>query len=330
MTAAHREHVLIIKIGAFGDVVQAEGAYHDIRDHHPEALITIITGSLYKDLLSRCPWIDRVWSDPRSPRWRLDRMLALGRRLRGGRFTMVYDLQGSGRTAFYRRWILAGTPWSGTAPGCSHPHRHPAPKSLPGLQRMAGQLADAGLEVRHTVDPDLRWAAEDVADLLRRSAVETPYVALIPGSSATHPEKRWPYYGELAERLIADGLDIVLLGGPDETELLRTLPGTAFVGGADFSLGQYAGVLKGAAFVVGNDTGPSHLAAHLWVPGVALFGGYFPAALTSIKCKAFDCLEVERLEDLPAARVYEHVSERLRAAGAAPAAPGDPRDPRPG
>ena len=37
-----------------GDVVQAAGAYHDVRDHHPDAMITILTGPLYKELIERC------------------------------------------------------------------------------------------------------------------------------------------------------------------------------------------------------------------------------------------------------------------------------------
>ena len=174
MPSVDRTHVLIIKLGAMGDVVQAAKAYRDLRDHHPDAMITILTGPLYKELIERCPWVDRVWSDPRAPRWRLDKMVRLRAKLRAGHFHRVYDLQNSGRTASYYRWFLSGVPWSGTAPGCSHPHKHPAPKRLPGLERMAGQLADAGLAVRHTLAPDLTWAAEDVTRKLRQAGIATP------------------------------------------------------------------------------------------------------------------------------------------------------------
>jgi ADP-heptose:LPS heptosyltransferase len=311
LPSGDRAQVLIIKLGAMGDVVQAVGAYRDIRDHHPDAMITILTGPLYKELIERCPWIDRVWSDPRAPRWRLDKMMRLRAKLRAGRFHRVYDLQNSDRTASYYRWFLSGVPWSGTAPGCSHPHKHPAPKRLPGLERMAGQLADAGLAVNHTLEPDLTWAAADVSRKLRQAGIATSYVALIPGSSARHPDKRWPHYGKLAERLIAAGHEVVVLGGPEEIDLIDLMPGKALLGGRDLSLPQYAGVLRGAAFVVGNDTGPCHLAAHLWAPGLALFGGYYPSSLTSLRSKNFQCLEVERLAELPVETVYDEVTKRL-------------------
>src|SRR5689334_5948713 len=176
--------ILIIKLGALGDVFQAEGALRDIRAHHPDARITVLTAPPYRALLERCPWVDRVWIDPRAPRWRADRMLALRRQLRGGHFDMVYDLQNAGRTAFYYRWFLYGTPWSGTAPGCSHPHRVENPKTIRSLDRLAGQLRDAGVPVRHTPAPDLSWAADDVSDLLADAGVVAPYIVLLPGSSA--------------------------------------------------------------------------------------------------------------------------------------------------
>ena len=74
--------ILVIKLSALGDIVQAEGAMHDIRRHHPEAEITVMTTPPYRLLLERCPWVDRIFIDPRASRFRLDCMLTLRRRLR--------------------------------------------------------------------------------------------------------------------------------------------------------------------------------------------------------------------------------------------------------
>lgn len=298
--------ILIIKLGAFGDLLQAEGALRDIRAHHPGARITVLTRAPFRRILERCPSVDAVWVDEAAPRWRLDRMAALRRRLAAGGFSRVYDLQNSARTAFYFRWLLGrGVEWSGTAPGCSHPHRHHAPKTVPSLDRLAGQLADAGVPAVHTRSPDLRWMAADVGGVLAAAGVEAPYVVLLPGSSARHPNKRWPGYRALAEALAADGHRVVTVPGPDEVELCRDLPATVLMReGRVLDFFGLAGVLAGAALAVGNDSGPTHLAAHMGVPGVALFArSHLPAAMTGIERANMRVLEADRLADLPLAPV---------------------------
>ena len=149
------KNIFVIKHGAFGDVIQSEGALHDIRDHHPNDQITVLTEPSYAKIMERCPWVDNVLRDPREPRWRLDKMWALRRALKALNIDRVYDLQNSSRTADYYRWIFRDTEWSGTAPGCSHPHTAENPKSIHSLRRMEGQLIDAGLTCRHTLQPDV-------------------------------------------------------------------------------------------------------------------------------------------------------------------------------
>lgn len=308
--AADARRILVIKHGAFGDVIQAEGALRDIHENHAGAFIAVLTMRPYRALLERCPHLAEVMVDERAPRWRLDRMLALKRILRAANFDMVYDLQNSPRTAFYFRWMLKDCRWSGTAKGCSHPHRAKDPKKIRTLDRLAGQLADAGLTIRHTGAPDVSWLADDATALLEKAGVTKPYIVLIPGCSARHPQKRWPHYAALAERLIAAGHEIVLAPGPDELELARAIPGICI---EKTNWTALAGILKRARFVIGNDTGPSHLAAHLGTPGLALFGAHMPAERTGIIRENFGAIEVTDLAELPVERVYEEAMSRIGA-----------------
>lgn len=308
--AADAKSILVIKHGAFGDVIQAEGALRDIRENHPAAFIAILTTRPYRALLDRCPHVDEVMVDERAPRWRLDRMLELKKTLRGRGFDMVYDLQNSPRTAFYFRWMLRDCRWSGTARGCSHPHRAKNPKKIRTLDRLAGQLKDAGLAIRHTRKPDVSWLADDASALLEKAGVTKPYIVLVPGCSARHPQKRWPHYAALAERLIAAGQEIVLAPGPDEIELARSIPGTCI---EKTNWVELAGILKRARFVIGNDTGPSHLAAHLGTPGLALFGSHMPAERTGIIRENFGAIEIDDLATLTVDRVYEEAISRIGA-----------------
>ncbi|HRQ64615.1 MAG TPA: hypothetical protein PKZ76_07120, partial [Xanthomonadaceae bacterium] len=114
--------ILVIKLGALGDILLAEGALRDIRAAHRDAHIAVLTRRAFLPLLSRCPWVDAVVADDNAPRWRLDRMWALRRRLRAGGFERIYDLQNSRRSRFYRRRLLSGIPASAADGDCALPH----------------------------------------------------------------------------------------------------------------------------------------------------------------------------------------------------------------
>jgi ADP-heptose:LPS heptosyltransferase len=305
------EKILIIKHGALGDVIQCEGALRDIRNAHPDAHIFALTEPAYARILDRCPWVDEVIRDPRAPRWRVDKMWTLGRTLRGLDIDRVYDLQNSSRTADYFRWFFKDTEWSGTAPGCSHPHKAANPKSIHSLKRLNGQLKDAGLACRHTLTPDVSWMADDVSHILGEKGVAPGFILLIPGSSAAHPQKRWPYYKELASRLIEQGHVVVTVPGPDELDLCATIPGTTLTGGSFLGWFELAGVIAEAGFIIGNDTGPSHLAAHMDKRGLALFGAHTSVEKTGIRREKFDAIEVADLKDLELKRVYSAVIKQL-------------------
>ena len=59
--AENAERILVIKLGALGDVVQATGPFAAIRAHHPDAHITLLTSPAYRDFLSASDWFDAFW-----------------------------------------------------------------------------------------------------------------------------------------------------------------------------------------------------------------------------------------------------------------------------
>src|SRR5580658_4703645 len=60
--------ILVIKLAALGDVVQAMGAASAIRAFHADAQITVLTTRPYAELLRQAPYFDEVWVDER-PDW---------------------------------------------------------------------------------------------------------------------------------------------------------------------------------------------------------------------------------------------------------------------
>lgn len=299
-----RNPVLVIRHGAFGDLLQADGALRDLREHHRDRSIVLLASSPYTRLMSRCPHVDEVIADPRAPLLQLGRNLALLRTLRERGFDRVYDLQGSDRTALYRRLMPEPSHWLRK--------QNPSDSGTPDRLAYAWMLAQAGIRVRHADAPDPVWMADDASGLLAAAGVPSDYIVLIPGSAARHVHKRWPGHAELARRLTELGHAVVVVPGPDELELARSLPATVLTAPEGFlDWFALAGVLRRAAFVVGNDTGPTHLAAALGVPGLVLFGSHTSVERTGIRMRAFDAMQVPDLAALPVDVVLAEVMRRL-------------------
>ena len=152
-----------------------------------------------------------------------------------------------------------------------------------------------------------------MSDILHDAGVKHPFVILIPGCSARHPQKRWPYYGELAEKFLDAGYQVVTAPGPDEIDLCKALPGITLTEGNFLDWFDLAGVLQQSAFVVGNDTGPTHIAVHLERPGLALFGPHASAHSTGVLGRKLDVIECKDLNDLSVDSVFAKSLELISA-----------------
>ena len=113
------ERILVIKLGALGDIVLALGPFAAIRRDHPDAYICLLTTPAYAGLLAASPWFDEVRAEARVSLWKPGGWLALRRWLRESAFDRVYDLQTSDRSGWYFRLMGPGRrpEWSGIAPG---------------------------------------------------------------------------------------------------------------------------------------------------------------------------------------------------------------------
>jgi ADP-heptose:LPS heptosyltransferase len=307
-----REAILAIKLGALGDVLLAIGALRDIRERHGLPL-AVLTRRPYLPILARCPWVDAAIGDPGLPRWRPDGWWQLWRALRRWRFARVYDLQNSRRSASYRRLLLAHVPSSALPPHTLMPPENRPARTLPAPERLAAQLSAAGIAPRHTLSPALDWLAAPVEALLASASLAAPFVVLLPGSSRRHAGKRWPHYRALARRLVGDGLRVAIIPGPEEPEIGPDWPGTVLrSGGRALDVFELAGVLERASAVVGNDSGPTHLADLLGRPGLALFGPASPPPeQTGLGRRRLRVLEAEALAELGPERVHEALLAQL-------------------
>ena len=275
--------ILVIKLAALGDVVLAFSAMKRIRLAHPQAEITLLTTPPYAGLAQASGLFDHVETDGR-PRAFKD-LVALIARLRRQRYDLVYDLQTSSRSSRYFHALWPHRPrWSGIARGAALRHTNPQRTRMHTLERQADQLMYAGIwpdaptEHGTAPPPDLGFMLQSDAPHLSPAhfGLAPPYALLVPGASPHRPEKRWPaaHYAALSRALMANGLTVAVIGAGAEAALAEEIaagcPGLVnLVGRTDFA--QVAALAARAAVVVGNDTGPTHLAAAAGAPTVVLF-----------------------------------------------------------
>ena len=260
--------ILVIKLGALGNVILSMNAFAAIRAHHPNARIGLLTTAPYAEWLRQAPWFDDVLIDTRPRWWDLSGLHRLRRMLTQTGFARVYDLQTSGRSSHYFRLFprIRKPEWSGIAPGCSHPDRDPKRDRMHDIDRLIGQLRQAGILTVPTAD--LSWCRGDIG----RFDLPRDFVVLVPGSAPHRPVKRWPAprYQQLATALRAQGLTTVVVGSKAEAAIARDIPAALDLTGQT-SFGDLADLGRAARFAVGNDTGPMHLLASVGCPSVVLF-----------------------------------------------------------
>lgn len=305
MSSSRRREILIIKLGALGDFIQALGPVPEIRRHHAGDRITLLTTGRYAGLAAATGLFDNVLIDRRPRGLDVGGWLALGRMLRRQRFDRVYDFQTSDRTNFYA-WLLRPgqmPEWSGMAWRCSHPHANRQRDGLHTMDRQAEQLLMAGIHPVSLVPslPSTGSLPEIVAN--RRFAM------LVPGSSPRHPAKRWParHYGELACRLGRAGCLPVVVGVAGEEEIGRAIRDVCpeavdLIGRTDVA--GLAALAQAAALTVGNDTGATHAAAAGGNPVVVLFSRASSPSLCAPRGKIVRVLIQPELADLAVETVF--------------------------
>ena len=323
---ADYRRILVIKLGALGDFVQALRVMAEIRRAHPNAKITLLTTPPYLELARACRYFDAIDTGGR-PRG-LFALLGLGLRLRLGGYQRVYDLQTSTRSSSY---FYAFTPffpeWSGVALGASHRHRNPRRDQMQTLDRLWDQIAEAGVVQPRpegfAPGPNLAWAVSSAArespHLDRRFTIKRPYALLAPGASAERPRKRWPVrsFALLARSLEDMGITPVVIGGQQEIALAEAIvsaaPSTVVTTGRT-KLVELAALGSRAAVVVGNDTGPTYMAAFAGAPTLVLFSSDSDPALCAPRSAGITVLQSDDLDEVRVEEVMKAVRLLLRGA----------------
>ena len=159
------QNILVIKLGALGDMVFADGVLRALRAHHPHATITLLTSAPYRGLMAKCPHIDQIGPSGRPRSWRLREVHRLKQALRQGGFDFVYDLQNSAYSRRQNRW-LRHVPINGRSRFCRPRYRRDKSRRVAEAVYLAEQVGLAGIDVGQIPPADMRWAAAPVAHIL--------------------------------------------------------------------------------------------------------------------------------------------------------------------
>ncbi len=310
-------NILIIKHGSLGDIAQACGAIQDISENHKGDEIYLLTTKPYFDLFKKNPNISDVILDKRLSRLNLIYLYSLMKNIKKYNFSKVYDLQNSSRTAFYKKILFPKATkdiWSSTETTLPEGTTKEDFDKDSVLSRFDYQLKSSGINTNHTLKPDFSWSTTDISQIKNHHQLDK-YILLFPFCSPHLTSKKWPYYNELIAMINKKSdnkFKVVIAPGPSEIKEASNIDALCVLdNGKALDISQLAGLIKDSSFVVANDTGPAHIAAHVGAKGLTLFGKHTTAYKVSIERENFKPIEVTDLKNLSAERVFERLSNSL-------------------
>lgn len=306
-------NILIIKHGSLGDIAQASGAIQDIFQNHPNDQIHILTTQPYVQLFEKNPMIHNVLLDKRSSRLNLIYLYHLTKNIKKFNFIKIFDLQNSSRSIFYKNIFFPKANyqvWSSSSTTLPKNTDKNEFDKKPVLDRFDHQLKTSGLKTLNTLKPDFSWACEDITEIKKKFNLKK-YIILFPFCSEHLTIKKWPFFNDLI-KLISDKFNdqYQILTAPGPTEIKEANNFNAkpiLIDNKALNISQLASLIKDSSFVVANDTGPAHMAAHLGVKGLTLFGKHTSAYKVSIERENFKAIQVADLYNLSAEKVFEQL-----------------------
>jgi heptosyltransferase-1 len=282
--------VLIVRIGAMGDVLHALPAVAALRAARPDWTIDWVVDTRWRPLLAgdRTPVVNGTYAvDTR--RWKKYPLAAATlsdflkfRHLRPS-YDLVVDMQGTLRSATIG-WLAGGANLAGYADPrealAARLYSRRIARQGSHVVDQAAALLSQATGVPLTPMPAALAIDDRVEELTGwRGDLQRPLALLAPGGG--WGAKLWPpaRFGELAVHLHALGFHVVVnaaqADSPEALAVVAASHGNAHIHVANVA--ELIALLRRTDLFLGGDSGPTHLAAALAVPTVALFGPTDPA-----------------------------------------------------
>ena len=305
-----RDKFLIIKHGALGDILQGLDAFESLRKSFPLANLTLLTSPAFASLANLMPYFDSIIIDERKPFYYFRKTYQIRNHFRKN-WTAVIDLQCSKRTTAYFDWFYkrGGGNWYGTAKECSHPM--PDFTNVNNRDRMLEAVKMAGAS---EFKAELSWLVKDSKMVFKKFKLKNPYCVIIPGSSPQKPSKRWSAekYANLSNSLYELGITPYLTGTKIERKITKEVCANSRASEIlvdNTSLQELAQIFKKAQFIVGNDTGPTFLAARIGAPTLMIMGDDTNPYISSPTGPATGIIYKANIQEITTQEVINKVQE---------------------
>ena len=288
--ALQKERILIIKIGAPGDVILSVPAIRAIRKRFSKAKISVLIGLNSRHILKACPYIDELITYDKKRHGIPAGLWRLSGQLRRSSFDKVIDLQNNKRSHLLgylscaaHRYGYQNGKWS-----ILLNYRADLPRlPMDPVNHQFRILGLLGIE-EEAQDLELWPSVSDrrhIATLLSDEWVDAgqSLIGINPGGSARWKTKRWPleYFAELIDGIAKRyHLRCIITGTKEEIDLAREIHSMArskpIVAAGKTTLGEMAPLIERCSLFITGDSAPLHIAAAVGTHVIALFGPTSP------------------------------------------------------
>ncbi|MEE2769662.1 MAG: glycosyltransferase family 9 protein [Pseudomonadota bacterium] len=302
-------NILIIKHGAFGDIIQALGIMQDIAEHHG-GKIDILTHKTFAPLFQPLPWINHIIIDDRKTK-NLNHFRKLFKTLHKAEYTCVYDLQNSTRTTVYRWLFFRHLPFISNRSMLQLNETKKALDKKCIYDSFDLMLERSGIQPKHCRQSNI----DTLKDInFKTHSTLKPYVFIAPFCSANSPYKKWASFKSLIAKLQVDfpTMTFVCAPGPGETDEANQYGvKTLLDHGNPTTLNQLISIILDSSYVITLDTAAAHIAAKANKPGTLIMNPqlfdriFLKEQNLSLACKQ------TKLHELPLDKVYTKIKQDL-------------------
>lgn len=336
--------ILIVKLGAVGDVVHTLPALHSLRKSFPDAFIAWAVERKSMDVIAGNPDLDEVIIFERKELqkvFKTDGLLAAYRyfadfvaKLKEYDFDLAIDFQtlfksgiitlssGAKKRLGFDKWRELNRFF--TNHRVKAVSRHTVDKYLELVDAAGGRGDGSPVKIVYSAED-----ASHIDSFLReKELANRPWVAINPGASWT--SKLWPVekFAALCDILGDSGIPVVVIWGPGEEPLVKGIVETARLKpyvAPPTTLKQLACLLERSVLYVGGDTGPMHMAVAMGTPVVGIFGPSDPERngpygeghrvlqtdIDCVSCWKKRCSSMKCMDNILAEKVADAVKEIL-------------------
>ncbi|MDH3974404.1 MAG: glycosyltransferase family 9 protein [Deltaproteobacteria bacterium] len=337
--------ILIVKLGAVGDVAHTLPALHSLRKSFPEAFIAWVVEKKALQVIRDNPYIDEVILFERKELERTFRkdglfaairfLASFGKKLKSYHFDIAIDFQtlfksglitwlsGAKKRVGFDKWRELNKLFTNSR--LKSNKRHTIDKYLDLVVSVGGSADSTPVKIYYAKED-----ADYVDRFIRDEGLESKkWIAINPGASWT--SKLWgaQRYAILCDLLNEASVPHVIVWGPGEEKIVEEIQekaGNELLIAPPTSIKQLACLLERSSLYVGGDTGPMHMAVAMGTPVAGIFGPSDPerngpygegqkvlqADLDCIKCWKRSCPTVECMEKVTPQSVIDAIKEILK------------------